>query len=153
MSTLTLYPYRLGDCWVFDDSRTGLKEEAFVLGSSEVLTRLVQAKIIPNAARGFALTFSDQPFDGCDAELIWLRSDDFHVVPGKDGTASQVCGNWYSGVVAGAKMQGWLCPALGLYFRAAPPRIFVKAEALPAGVDPIWHVNRDEAKRFVSAAR
>ncbi len=44
MSILTIYPYRLGQCWVFDDRRTGLKEEAFVLGSSEVLTRLVGAR-------------------------------------------------------------------------------------------------------------
>ena len=44
MSAFTIYPYRLGDCWVFDDARTGLKEEAFVLGSSEMMTRLVEAK-------------------------------------------------------------------------------------------------------------
>ena len=64
MSILTIYPYRLGQCWVFDDRRTGLKEEAFVLGSSEVLTRLVGAKKIPNAVKGFALHFGDEPFDG-----------------------------------------------------------------------------------------
>lgn len=28
-TTMTIYPYLLGDaCWVFDDARTGLKEEA-----------------------------------------------------------------------------------------------------------------------------
>ncbi len=31
MRSITIYPYRLGNCWVFDDARTGLKEEAFVL--------------------------------------------------------------------------------------------------------------------------
>jgi hypothetical protein len=154
MSTLTIYPYRLRTCWVFDDARTGLKEEAFVLGASEMLTRLVEAKGIARAELGFAMHFSDAPFDGYDAELTWLRSDDSQVVPGKDGSASQVFGNWYRGVVAGEVMQGWLCPALGLYFRAAPARIFVKAEPLPAGVDPIWHVSRDDAMavRFVSAS-
>ncbi len=153
MSILTIYPYRLGQCWVFDDPRTGVKEEAFVLGSSEVLTHLVEAKKIPNALKGFALHFGDEPFDGFDAELTWQRSDDSQVVPGMDGSASQIFGNWYKGVVAGEEMQGWLCPALGLYFTTAPARIFVKAESLPAGVDPIWHVSRDDAMavRFVSA--
>jgi hypothetical protein len=155
MSILTIYPYRLSSCWVFDDPRTGLKEEAFVLGSSDMMTRLVEAKAIPNAEKGFTLHFSEEPFDGYDAQLTWLRSDDSQVVPGKDGSASQIYGNWYRGVVAGEEMQGWLCPALGLYFKAAPARIFIKAEPLPVGVDPIWHVRRDEAMavRFVSAPR
>jgi len=154
MSILTINPYRLGQCWVFDDPRTGLKEEAFVLGSSEMMTQMVEARAIPNADRGFALQFSDEPFEGYDAELTWLRSDDSQVVPGKDGSASQVFGNWYKGVVAGQEMEGWLCPALGLYFRAAPTRIFLKADALPAGVDPVWHIDRDApaAVRFVSVS-
>ncbi len=33
MTPLTIFPYRLSDTWVFDDLRTGLKEEAFVAGS------------------------------------------------------------------------------------------------------------------------
>ena len=55
MSLLTIYPYLLGDTWVFDDPKTGLKEEAFVLGMSEMITRLAEAKGIPNAAHGFTL--------------------------------------------------------------------------------------------------
>ncbi len=39
--TLTLYPYLKDSCWVFDDARTGLKEEAFVLGATEMITRVV----------------------------------------------------------------------------------------------------------------
>ena len=151
MKILTLYPYLLDQCWVFDDERTGLKEEAFVLGSGDVLTRLVEAKNIPDAARGFALHFSDEQFDDFDAELTWLRSDDAQVVPGRDGSATQTHGNWYTGVVAGEAMTGWLCPALGLYFSTAPRRLFVKAEPLPSGVDPIWRVVGDRpARRFVS---
>jgi hypothetical protein len=62
-------------------------------------------------------------------------------------------GNWYRGTVAGQEMEGWLCPALGLYFRAAPPRIFVAVAPLPEGVDPIWHIDPNDAMavRFVSA--
>lgn len=111
MRALTLYPYRIGHTWVFDDVPTGLKAEAFVLGSSEVLTRLIEAKNIPDAGNGFTLRFAVEPFEGFDAELKWLRSDDAQVVPGQDGSASQVAGNWYGGVVAGEEMTGWLCPA------------------------------------------
>jgi hypothetical protein len=69
---MTIYPYLLeGTCWVFDDERTGLKEEAFVLGMTEMISRLVKAKSIPNASQGFALTFGAEPFDH-DAELTWL---------------------------------------------------------------------------------
>lgn len=153
MKTLTLYPYLQGNTWVFDDPRTNLKEEAFVLGSSEVLTRLVEAKAIPDAGKGFTLHFADHPFDGFDVALRWLRSDDAQVVPGQDGSASQVAGNWYGGVVAGQEMNGWLCPALGLYFGAAPARIFVRADPLPPGVDPVWHVTPGDLppRRFVAA--
>lgn len=153
MHLLTIHPYLLGNTWVFDDPRTGLKEEAFVLGMSEMISRLVEAKGIPNASKGFTAIFSDESFDGADAELTWLRSGDSEVLPGKDGSASQIFGNWYKGNIVGQEMEGWLCPALGLYFKAAPARIFVKAEPLPVGVDPIWHVDRDApmVARFVSA--
>ena len=153
MNLLTLYPYLLGNTWVFDDPRTGLKEEAFVLGMTEMIFRLVKAKGIPKAAKGFTLQFSSEPFEGADAELTWLRSGDPEVLPGKDGSSSQNFGSWYKGNVFGEEMEGWLCPALGLYFKAAPERIYVKAEPLQAGVDPIWQIDKDspEAMRFVSA--
>ena len=150
---LTIYPYRLRNAWVFDDARTGLKEEAFVMGMSEMITRLVEAKRIADAERGFALTFAAEPFENADVELSWLRCGDPEAAPGRDGTAASFFGNWYEGVVAGERLEGWLCPALSLYFLAAPRRIYLKAEPLPAGVDPIWHVDRNapNALRFVSA--
>ena len=152
MSTMTLYPYLKSGTWMFDDARTGLKEEAFVLGADAVLTRLVHQKSIPAAERGFALQFSDEPFDGFDAELVWVRSDDPQAVPGRDADGP-LGGNWYSCTVAGQVMEGWLCAALGLYFTAPPASIFVKVEPLPPGVDPKWRV-RDggrAARQFVSA--
>ena len=58
MPKLTIYPYLFEEtCWVFDDQRTGLKEEAFVLGMTEMISKVVETKAIPNAAKGFALTF------------------------------------------------------------------------------------------------
>lgn len=137
---LTLYPYLLyGTCWVFDDERTGLKEEAFVMGMTEMISRVVEAKGIRDAGQGFVMSFSDEPFDGHDVELHWLRPD-----------ASG--GNWYEGTVVGERMEGWLCPALFLYFEQAPRRIFVRCDPLPAGVKPIWNPKAGEtARRFVEA--
>ncbi len=150
---LTIYPYLIGDVWVFDDERTGLKEEAFVLGMSEMISSVVKAKNIPNAPNGFSLTFADEPFDGHDIELNWVRSDDSQFVPGQARTLAQLFGNWYRGTIAGQVMDGWLCPALELYFSGAPARLFVGADRLPPGVDPIWHVDPKDLRqrRFVSA--
>lgn len=50
---LSLYPYLLnGTCWVFDDERTGLKEEAFVMGMTEMISRVVEAKGLHDAEGG-----------------------------------------------------------------------------------------------------
>jgi hypothetical protein len=51
-------------------------------------------------------------------------------------------------------MECWLCPALELYFESAPPRIYVKAAPLPAGVNPIWNPPPGViTRRFVEAPR
>lgn len=133
-----LFPYLLGTTWVFDDERTGLKAEAFVSGMSQMISAVVEAKNIPNADQGFAMTFSDEPFDGHDAELHWLRADD---------PDEPMPGNWYSGTIAGEVMEGWLCPALGLYFDCAPARLFVRTDPLPPNIDPIWHIDPDDSRQ------
>ena len=140
---LTIYPYSIEGIWVFDDERAGLKEEAFVCGATEMISRVVEKKNLPNAAAGFSLTFSDQPLADFDVELRWLRRGDMPLLPG----------NWYRGAVAGHEMECWLCPALELYFSAAPQRLFVRADPLPAGIDPIWHVDPQDPRQrqFVSA--
>jgi hypothetical protein len=153
MSVMTLYPYLYQDiCWVFDDLQTGLKEEAFVLGASEMISTLIAAKAIPDAEHGFAMSFSDEPF-GHDVELTWIPPGQAAMALKQSATSLPATGNWYAGIVAGEKMVAWLCPALYEYFSEAPKRIFVKAEKLPAGVDPIWHVNSNDpqARRYMSA--
>jgi hypothetical protein len=149
---LTIYPYLInGNCWVFDDERTGLKEEAFVLGMSEMITRVVEAKSIRNAAKGFALTFDAVPFDH-DVALTWLSPGEAAERLGQSPSYFPEIGNWYRGSVLGQEMIGWLCPALFLYFNEAPKTIYAKAEPLPAGIDPIWRVAAGDprARRFVS---
>jgi hypothetical protein len=52
----------------------------------------------------------------------------------------------------GQRMEGWLCPALLLYFEQAPRRIFIRCDPLPTGVNPIWTPKRgDTVRRFVEA--
>jgi hypothetical protein len=153
MSVMTLYPYLYqGKCWVFDDPQTGLKEEEFVLGASEMISKLIAAKDIPNAKRGFTMSFSDQSFHH-DVELTWISPEEAAKATGQRVTKLPATGSWYSGVVAGEQMVAWLCPALYEYFAGAPKRIFVKAEKLPAGIDPIWHISRGDpqARRYMSA--
>jgi hypothetical protein len=153
MSVMILYPYLYNDiCWVFDDPQTGLKEEAFVLGASEMNSTLIDARGIPNAERGFTLSFSDQPFDH-DVELKWIPPKEAARATSQPLNSLPATGNWYTGNVAGQKMVAWLCPALYEYFAEVPKRIFVKAEKLPEGVDPIWHVSSvdPQARRYMSA--
>jgi hypothetical protein len=139
---LTLFPYLDSGTWVFDDERTGLQGEAFVLGATDMISVIVEAKAIPNAARGFSLTFSGQAFEGHDVRLLWQRPD-------PSGS-----GNWYAGEVAGRAMECWLCPALLLYFQTPPREIFVRAEPLPVGVNPRWTPPAGVvARRFVEAPR
>jgi len=139
MAVLTIYPYLLDSTWVFDDPQTCLKAEAFVCGATEMISKLVEMKGLLNAAKGFEMHFSDQPFEDFDAELHWLRSDDEQFGLG---------GNWYSGTLAGEELECWLCPALFCYFESAPERIYVRANPLPAGVDPIWR-DGSQGTRFV----
>ncbi|MEI8227932.1 MAG: DUF6717 family protein [Planctomycetota bacterium] len=136
---LTILPYKLRETWVFDDPRMGLKEEAFVCGATEMINRLVSTQRIPSAEEGFVMTFADQPFEGHHVVLTLLRPDEYE-------------GNWYHGLVAGLRMECWLCPALFCYFPSAPEKIYVRADPLPAGVNPIWEPPDDaEPRRFVAA--
>jgi hypothetical protein len=121
---MTLYPYKIDNTWVFDDERTRLKEEAFVLGMSEIISEVVQNKNLPNPNEGFDMIFSDNKFDGFDAIII-------KEYPESGGT-------WYSGNIFGNHMRGWLCPALFLYFKEAPLHIYMKADPLSPNVDPKW---------------
>ena len=141
--TKILYPYLIGDTFFFDDKSKDLKAEPFVKGMSEMIWALVTVKNIPNASKGFQMTFSDQFFAGHDVELVWLRADD------PDETSMP--GNSYRAEIAGRVMEGWLCPALLYYFNTAPKRIFVSAEPLPEGIDPIWDDPDDRGHRIMGA--
>ena len=111
---MVIFPYRYQHTWVFDDEKAGLVQEPFVSGIPEMIDCLVQD--IPNASQGFKLLFSQNPFPGYQAELVWVRED--------------FGGHWYCWQLQ--NMEGWLCPALFKYFSEAPQKIFCKAEKLPS---------------------
>jgi hypothetical protein len=104
-------PYKHHGIWVFDDPRVGLVQEPFVAGADTMIDRVVAD--IPDAERGFILTFSASPFPGHQYRLDWQRED----VNG---------GNWYRSEEL--DMEGWLCPALLQYFAKAPKQIYVQVK-------------------------
>jgi len=107
-SIIAIHPYKYEGLWVFDDARVGLVQEPFVLGTGEIIERMVQG--VPDAASGFTLLFSAQPFPGHQGMFEWRRAD--------------MGGNWYYSADFG--IEGWLCPALLKYFEAAPERIYAQ---------------------------
>jgi hypothetical protein len=109
-----IFPYKRNGIWAFDDASTGLAQEPFVLGVPEMIDVFVRD--IPEAESGFALYFSECPFPGHQAELVWVREE--------------AGGNWYRETRTG--LEGWLCPSLFRYFAIAPPRLFCAATPRPA---------------------
>jgi hypothetical protein len=107
-----IHPYRWNGLWVFDDPDVGLVREPFVAGMPEIIDYLVRD--IPDAGLGFNMLWSDRPFPG--AKLVLERERE------------QEGGNWYRWIETGA--QGWLCPALLLYFNPAPKRLYIDVKAV-----------------------
>ncbi len=60
-------PYRYEGTWVFDDTQYGLLHEPFVAGADTLIDRAVAD--IPNAAEGFSLIFSAEPFPNLKLDL------------------------------------------------------------------------------------
>lgn len=115
---LVISPYWDMGTWVFDDPAVGLQREPFVAGVPAMIDELV--KDIPDARRGFRLTFSVGPFPGYQKVVTWVREE--------------YGGHWYR--LEDPPLEGWLCPALFHYFPQAPPTIYVKAEPLERGAGP-----------------
>lgn len=113
MNALTvIVPYKAHGMWVFDDDRTGLVQEPFVGGADTLIDRMVAD--IPNAAAGFRLIFSAEPFPGDVHRFTWVRPE--------------LSGNVYRSDEYDA--EGWLCPALFKYFKTAPLELYVQVAPL-----------------------
>ena len=110
---MVIAPYRYKGTWVFDDPRFGLVREPFVAGVPAMIDALVAD--IPDADKGFRLTFSANPFPEFEKKLTWLRGD--------------LQGNYYK--LDDPPMEGWICPAMFKYYDKPPAEVYVKAEPLP----------------------
>ena len=110
-SLFAIAPYRAGGTWVFDDPSVGLRREPFVSGADRILDVLTEE--LPDAASGFKLVFSAQPFPGSGVRFVLSRAEHG--------------GNWYAWPERG--MEGWLCPALFKYFDQPPAELFVQVSS------------------------
>jgi hypothetical protein len=115
-SIFVIKPYKWNGMWVFDDERVGLDKEPFVAGADTMIDTAVQLKGIPKAEDGFLLVFSARPFPDTDFEVEWVRGDSGgNVYKGRFEIEGEV-----------QEMEGWLCPALSLYFPEAPKKLYVQ---------------------------
>ena len=110
-SLFVIKPYKDQNCWMFDDPAVGLVREPFVCGADRMID--VATSHIPNADRGFFAIFSASPFP--DAQIVLER------------VGEESGGNVYRW--AEEDMEGWLCPALLLYFKKPPEKLYIQVKA------------------------
>lgn len=110
-SIFVIKPYRWEGMWVFDDPAVGLVREPFVGGADRIID--VATAQIPDAEKGFVAVFSAGYFPDAQIVLEWVREEGG--------------GNVYRW--AEADMEGWLCPALILYFDGAPAKLFIQMKS------------------------
>lgn len=108
----TLHLYNQDGTWLFDDADKQVYEEPFVEGSSEIISE-IQTQL-GYSGDFLSITFSDDPFDGCQYRLQW-----------KDSRESGTWNLYYSEEL---QMEGWLCPVLLKYFEKVPERLYVSAQ-------------------------
>jgi hypothetical protein len=104
-------PYQYSNTWVFDDPKVGLHREPFINGIPEIIDDMVAD--IPDAASGFRLYFSANPFPGHTHTFAWRRADG--------------SGNWY--YCQELDKEGWLCPGLLKYYTEPPKMLYGMAKA------------------------
>ena len=115
-SIFVIRPYKWNGVWVFDDERVGLDREPFVAGADTMIDTAVALKRIENAENGFLMVFSAGPFPDADFEVEWVREDSGgNVYMGRFKVDGEV-----------QEMEGWLCPALNLYYPDAPKKLYVQ---------------------------
>ena len=101
-------------CWVFDDADAGLQAEPFVIGMNEIIDRILGEQGLLESAKqhGFKCEFSSQTIPGESAVLKLQRAE--------------AGGAWYRY----KELEGWLCPALMIYFQLIPGEIHARASRI-----------------------
>ena len=112
-SLFIIHPYKYNGLWVFDDESVGLVREPFVAGMDTIFDILTAN--ISQANAGFDLLFSQTPFPSCTTTLTWQREE--------------MGGNIYRETTSA--LEGWLCPALFLYFPTTPTTIYLQIKGVP----------------------
>ncbi|MFM7310163.1 MAG: DUF6717 family protein [Flavobacteriales bacterium] len=117
---LTLNPYMHRGQWVFDDDRVGLEKEPFVAGADDFIDYVFKLrKQRAEAKKGFKLVFSKHPFPGHHFTLSKLRR-------AYGGTFYKVDDSNFENHEGVNEM--WLCPALNLYYRSSPGKLYVSLQ-------------------------
>ena len=109
-SIYIIEPYRKYGGWVFDDAAHNLVEEPFVFGMPAIIDKVVK----DDECQRCRFIFSDKEMPEYDLLLKKMKDK------------PDIIGAWYESPQL--KMSGWLCPALGLYFRTPPESIYIKVE-------------------------
>ncbi len=99
---------KIGSSWIFDDESRGIKNEPFVLGSSEIIDMLLKRMNRPRV-KSVLLIFSDSDF----RESTFALENTGEAIDG---------GRWYIETLS--KMKGWLCPTTLCYFDHFPQTIY-----------------------------
>lgn len=115
-SIFVIRPYKWNGMWMFDDDRVGLDKEPFVAGADTMIDTAVQVKGIRSAEAGFLMMFSVVPFPDADYVLEWVRAEN-------GGNVYRAQFEIEGDVQA---IEGWLCPALNLYYPEAPKILHVR---------------------------
>ena len=104
-------PYLYHGVWVFDDPDVGLRREALVAGTDDMIECAVKIHGIKKPESGFTLIFSANSFPTAQIRLDYVS-----------GEADS--GTYYRW--AEQDIIGWLCPALAKYFSNTPMELYVQ---------------------------
>lgn len=101
----TIFPYKKGNTWMFDDESRGIVMEPFVGGADTLLDKVCGGKSEITAI------FSPTPFRDHQFVLEKVEGDEY-------GTTFR-CPEYDN-------HEAWLCPALFAYLYPAPDKIYVQ---------------------------
>jgi hypothetical protein len=104
-SIYTIFPYKKGSVWMFDDERRGILQEPFVAGADTLLEKLAEGN------DKTTVIFSANPFPGHQYKLDYVS-----------GEAN--AGTYYHSKTHEHDL--WLCPVLGVYFDKSPKELFIE---------------------------
>ena len=112
-SIFVIYPFRKHGTWVFNDEVKNLVEEPFVFGADIIINKIV----------------NDINCQQCKFIFSTSELPEYDTVLEKVNTNSKInIGTYYR--CSKTKLVGWLCPALSLYYKESPEKIYVKIEKI-----------------------